>query len=1048
MKKLILRAPVLTASGYGVHSRQILRALLADGVYDVSILLCNWGNTSFLTANDPDHDWILQLALKHERAAQAGQARYDISVQVTIPNEFAKLADFNIGVTAGIETDRVSPEWIKKANENIDLLVVPSQHSLTTFRDVGYRQPDGTDIRLTVPVALCPEGVDTGVFSSSGDVVPEPFELGDVPDFNFLVVGLGMDKPIGQDRKNIGNTIKWFYERFAGDPTVGLVVKGAIVNGSRLDEQAFLSNIRQIKAAVRGCEKYPVVTVVHGRLTDRQMAGLYHHPKVKALVSLTHGEGFGLPILEAAASGLPVIATDWSGHVDFLNDGRSKKFVPVDYDLGEIPASCVWNGVMEAGSRWANPREDHAKSQLKKVQLSYETPKRWALELAEHIRENYSLEKTGKLFCDVLRQVLGSRDSRPRPLSEEEAVVQLRERFRKDGRKTLLYTMPMSAGDVLISTGVVESLKRKYPEHLIYFATMQQYFPLLSGNPDIEEVISFEQWMGNVPFLEQIFDEVFTPNLSIQTLQANWIRRGKGRILANEMAHACDVDFGEYRVQTEPVDGLPAEYIVLNPGSGKGQWEARNYLHWQDVISNVRRISGLPVVQIGQQDDPEYRDVIDMRGKTSYGQLASVVKGARSVIGIDSLTSHLADAFSVPQVSIYGSSYSTSTGPLDRNKLAVLIDTPDRMGCERACYKYTCVVNRERPCVNGIEAFDIVSAVLRVMGMEKLLRSVPYEEYRPRISGYTHVLNPERQRYPWRESIGSMLGFCDEVVVVEGGSDDGTLEELRGWAEREPRLRVYERKWDWSEPGMDGMQKAFGRAMCSGDFLWQQDCDEVVHERDYDKIRRLTKEFPRSVSLMHLPVVELWGDGATCRTDRHTWKWRLSRNDFRITHGINKAARVIDEKTGKTYARKGMSDGCEYVDIMTHEHIPHGGFYSDQLEKLRREDPQEFGRQMNRIYSELPSVYHYSWCDIERKVRNFRDFWDRCWSNLYNDPAPSPRFPDVVSEDDIRAKAAELRDRGGEHHAAETFSLDTPGPAIMGKWLGDACLDVMVQNVG
>jgi hypothetical protein len=273
------------------------------------------------------------------------------------------------------------------------------------------------------------------------------------------------------------------------------------------------------------------------------------------------------------------------------------------------------------------------------------------------------------------------------------------------------------------------------------------------------------------------------------------------------------------------------------------------------------------------------------------------------------------------------------------------------------------------------------------------------------------------------------------VVVVDGGSQVETLEKLQAWAKEEPRLEVSVRPWDWEEPGMDGQQKAFGRALCTGDFLWQQDCDEVVHEEDYDKVRALVKRFPKEVSLVHLPVVELWGDSKHCRTDRHTWKWRLSRNVFNITHGIFKDARVVDEKTGKTFARKGMSDGCEYIDMMNYDFVPHIGFYDKGMEMLRRSNPEAFGEKMNQIYGELPSVYHYSWADIPRKIRNFRDFWDKCWSNLYNDPAPQPRFPEVKTEEDVLKKAAEMKAQGGEHQKAPVFELKRSNPAVMKEWI-------------
>jgi ADP-heptose:LPS heptosyltransferase/glycosyltransferase involved in cell wall biosynthesis len=1036
MLKLLLRAPVLTASGYGVHSRQVLKALIASGEYDISVMACNWGNTSYILDQTPFFSKIKDLIVKYEMEKAQGNTQYDVSVQVTIPNEFEKMARVNIGITAGIEVDRVSPEWIKKINEKVDLVIVPSEHSKNTMLNVGYNTPEGA-LRVQKPLAVCAEGVDTKYYNT--DPVPEGVRQFDLEaDFNYLFVGLGLDKPLGEDRKNLGNLVKWFCERFKDDPNVGLVLKAGIVNGSLMDYEMLLHRIREIKKLV-GCGQYPRVQVIHGRLSDAELAGLYKHPQVKALVSLTHGEGFGLPLLEAAACGLPVVVTAWSGHLDFLQIEGRKRFVPLDFELKEIPESCVWQGVMEKGSQWANPKEDDTKLKLKKLTLSYEKPREWAAELAKHVAEKFSETATGYVLYKSIEEFL-QLHKQQNPRNEQEAISFLKKRFDGEGKKTLLYTMPMSAGDVYISTAIVSSLRKKFPDHKIFFATQEKYAPIIRDNPDIDVGMAYENWMQNVPLCEQVFDDVFTPNLSIQTTAANWVKRGKGRLLGNEMAHLCDVEFGEYRIALDPVEGLPAEYIVLNPGSGKGQWEARNYLHWQEVINNLRAMTGLPVVQVGLPEDPEYKDVVDFRGKTSYNQLATVVKGAKVLLSIDSVTSHLADGLDVPQVSLYGSSYATSTGPVNKKKLAVLLDTPDRYDCDRACYKYTCSVDKDHPCVNEIAPKKVVEETLRQIVMHSdssvlLEKMSEYKEHRQTISGYTHVLNPSRQGYPWRESIQSMLGFCDQVVVVDGGSTDETLEKLKAWAAEDPRLEIAERPWDWEEPGMDGQQKAFGRAMCTGDFLWQQDCDEVVHEEDYEKIKNLVKRFPKEVNLIHLPVVELWGDSTHCRTDRHTWKWRLSRNDYRITHGIFKDARVVDEKTGKTFAKKGMSDGCEYIDMMDYTFVPHAGFYDKGMEMLRRSNPQAFGERMNEIYDELPSVYHYSWADIPRKIRNFRDFWDKCWSNLYNDPAPAPRFPEVKTDEDVLKKAAEMKEQGGEHQKAPVFALKHSNPAVMKNWI-------------
>lgn len=1031
--KLVFRGPVLTASGYGTHSRQLLRGILASRAFDVSIISTVWGSTPFLMQEDPFLQEIRELSFKHEMNVHQGTAKYDVSIQCTIPNEFEKLAQVNIGVTAGIEVDRVSPEWLQKVNSTVDLLVVPSQHSMEVFSNTRYGTSNGDVLQLTKPIVVVPEGFDSTYFNVLGTSFGmEKFQI--ESEFNFLYVGLGLDKPNGEERKNLGNLVKWFCEEFKGDEKVGLVLKTAIVNGSLMDFEMVKNHLERIKKET-GAGEFPRIHLIHGRLSDEELSLLYKHPRVKAFVTLTHGEGFGLPLIEAAACGLPVIATNWSGHLDFLRIDGKNRFVPIDYDLGPVPASAVWKGVIEEGSQWAYPKEQDFKSKIKKVVLSYSKPKEWADELSKYVSEKFELKRVAFQFASTIVSFLNHGGG---PSTSAASIKETLDQTEPD-RPRLLYTMPMSAGDVYISTAVVNSLRKKFPDHAIFFATDPKYGDILRDNSDIDHVIGWEPWMQDVPFLEGLFDEVYTPNLSIQMLSANWVKRGKGRLLGNEMAHLCDVEFGEYRISTETVNGLPERYVVINPGSGKGQWEARNYLHWQEVIANLVKLTGLPVVQVGLADDPLYDGVCDLRGQTTYNQLAHVVKGAEVIVGMDTITSHLAAGLNVPQVTIYGSSYSTSTGPVTKGSalgLNVLIDTPSRYTCDRACYKYTCSVDKDHPCVNEISPRKIVEGAIGL-----LLGDIPhavgtalskYQENNPKISGYIHVLNPEQHGYPYIESITSMLGFCDEVVVVDGGSSDGSSEKIRALGEK---VNLIVRQWDWNEPGMDGLQKAFGRAMCNGEFLWQQDADEVVHEDDYEKIRKIVKRFPKDTDLLNLPVVELWGPDGHVRTDRHSWKWRLSRNNFRITHGINKAARVFDEKTGKTYAKKGQSDGCEMIDIMTGEYISHKGFYNREIENLRVSDPVGYGERMNQIFEEYPSVYHYSWADHKRKIRNFRDFWDKTWSGLYGEAAPQPRFPDVKTDEDVFEKARKMMAQGGEHQMAITFELKKTQPDVMNEWL-------------
>ena len=264
------------------------------------------------------------------------------------------------------------------------------------------------------------------------------------------------------------------------------------------------------------------------------------------------------------------------------------------------------------------------------------------------------------------------------------------------------------------------------------------------------------------------------------------------------------------------------------------------------------------------------------------------------------------------------------------------------------------------------------------------------------VSGYTTTRNVIELDYPWKESIKSMLGFCDEVIVLDGGSTDGTWEELQAWSVKEDKLIVKQVKRDWDNYRFalyDFQQKAIARTLCTSDWCWQMDIDEIVHEKDFDKVKRLIKSLPKATRVACLPVIDFWGKENKLRIDVHPWKWRLSKNDPDITHDIPREHRRYDEK-GNLYS--AGSDGCDYVNFSTYDIIPSINFYTDKHEEVRqflnnnREDAKydeissTYKKFIMSCMSELPSVYHYSWFDIERKINNYRDFWCKFHASLYN----------------------------------------------------------------
>lgn len=392
MKKIIISGPVLSRSGYGEMARFALRSLKDRADVDLYVAATNWGNTGWLHEINDERLWIDSLIVKTQMLLQQtnNQPQFDISVQVTIPNEWKKLAAINIGYTAGIETNLISPAWLQPSQQ-MDKIIVISEHAKAGFVNTIFGNPQGQQFKVTTPIEV--------VHLPYRNLQKKQLDLQLKHDFNFLAVCQW------GPRKNLEQTIIGFLEEFKNEE-VGLLLKTNTANDSTIDRfhtdkrlNAILSNYKDRKCSIN---------LLHGHLSDEEMLSLYNHPKIKAIVSTTHGEGFGLPLLEAAANELPVLATDWSGHTDFLYmlDDKDKKrmFGKIDYELKPVAKEHVWKGVLEEGTQWAYPKMISYKDRLRDCYKDYGRYKSQAKKLAPWVKENFT---ENKLYDKFISSTVG-----------------------------------------------------------------------------------------------------------------------------------------------------------------------------------------------------------------------------------------------------------------------------------------------------------------------------------------------------------------------------------------------------------------------------------------------------------------------------------------------------------------------------------------------------------------------------------------------------------------------------------------------------------------
>ena len=390
----VISSPFDTYSGYGARARDVIKAIIATDKYNVKLLSQRWGSTPFGFCEDnPEFANLLDLVIP------TLTEQPDIWAQITVPNEFQNLGKYNIGFTAGMETTMVHGTWVEGMNR-MDVNFVSSEHSKRVFLNSVFEKQDNHkkvigETKIEKPIEVLFEGVDLDVYKPTNEI----FDLSEVKEsFAYLSVGHWMQGDMGEDRKNIGLLIKAFFETFKNkSKKPALILKTSSVGSSYMDRDSILKKIQAIRNSVKS-KNLPNVYLLHGEFTNKEINTIYNHPKIKAMVSLTKGEGFGRPLLEFSTAKKLIIVSGFSGHMDFMKPDSS---VIIGGALKNVHPSAVVENMILPESQWFSPDHGQIGQALKDVFDNFKKYKDFGKKQAYQSTSNFS--------WDMMKDLLDSR---------------------------------------------------------------------------------------------------------------------------------------------------------------------------------------------------------------------------------------------------------------------------------------------------------------------------------------------------------------------------------------------------------------------------------------------------------------------------------------------------------------------------------------------------------------------------------------------------------------------------------------------------------------
>jgi glycosyltransferase involved in cell wall biosynthesis len=402
MKPLfVISCPIDTYSGYGARSRDLVKSIIELDKYDVKILSQRWGNTPWDYIEDHKEEW--GFLSNHILNQPQLPKQPEIWAQITIPSEFQPIGKYNIGFTAGIETTTCAADWIDGLNR-MDVNFVSSNHAKKVFETSQFEEKNNQgqtirQIKLQKPIEVLFEGADIEKYKPLETNEIKNINLSEVKeDFAYLFVGHWLQGDLGEDRKNVGLLVKAFYETFKNKTNKpALILKTSQIGSSYMDREEILKRIKQIRKTVNS-NNLPNIYLLHGEFTDEEMNEIYNHSKVKAMISLTKGEGFGRPLLEFTLTKKPLITTAWSGHMDFLKMEFNNL---IGGQLANVHSSAA-NQWLLPESQWFSPDHSQIGHYLKDVFENYKNYTDKAKRQAYHSKTNFSWDKMKEKIDNIL----------------------------------------------------------------------------------------------------------------------------------------------------------------------------------------------------------------------------------------------------------------------------------------------------------------------------------------------------------------------------------------------------------------------------------------------------------------------------------------------------------------------------------------------------------------------------------------------------------------------------------------------------------------------